>query len=411
MPRIGPFAGLTYDVAAAGSLDRLTAPPYDVISEPHGDRYRSGSPYNIVHLDLAEDDPEAATGRAADPYEAAGERLRRWIADGIFVRSPEPMYFAYEMRFSLGGRHRRIRGLLCAMDLEPWGGDVVPHEQTMPGPVEDRLRLLRATGTHLSPIYGIISGPNRPLAGLLDEVAGTPPPFAVLDEERVEHRMWPVAGTVDVATWLAQERLLIADGHHRYTTALRFRLELDADTGPGPWDRILTLIVDAGVQDVPVLPYHRLLLTGTAASGGSGGVEAAPDLLSVLDGVDDDTLRYGTATRSEDGRLRFGLHRLTGEPPTVAALHHQVLDRIAPEDALRFTHDAEDAAAAIRSGVAVTAYLLPPTSPDRIRAVVERGERLPRKSTFFWPKPRTGMVLMSVGRPALTRPPRVPPAS
>ncbi|HUL85209.1 MAG TPA: DUF1015 domain-containing protein [Actinomycetota bacterium] len=411
MPRIGPFSGLTYDVAAAGPLDRLTAPPYDVISEPYRDRYRSGSPYNIVHLDLAQAHPGSTREQAADPYEAAGERLRAWIAEGIFVRSPEPMYFAYEMRFSLGGRRRRIRGLLCAMDLEPWGGDVVPHEQTMPGPVEDRLRLLRATGTHLSPIYGIISGPNEPLARLLDEVAGTPPPFAILDEEGVEHRMWPVAGTVDVPTWLAEERLLIADGHHRYTTALRFRLDLDADTGPGPWDQILTLVVDAGVQDVPVLPYHRLLVAGTAASDGPRDEEAAPDLMSVLASVDDDTLRYGMATRSEDGRLRFALHRLTGEPPTVAALHHQVLDRIAPEDAIRFTHDAEDAAAAIRSGAAVAAYLLPPTSPDRIRAVVERGERLPRKSTFFWPKPRTGMVLMSVGRPALTRPPRVPPAS
>jgi len=410
VPRIGPFAGLTYDVAAAGPLDRLTAPPYDVISEPHRDRYRSGSPYNIVHLDLAEDDPGAATGQAADPYEAAGERLRRWIADGIFVRSPEPTYFAYEMRFSLRGRRRTIRGLLCAMDLEPWGGDVVPHERTMPGPVEDRLRLLRATGMHLSPIYGVISGPVQPLAGLLDGVARTPSSSALLDEEGVEHRMWPIAGTVDAATWLAQERLLIADGHHRYTTALRFRRELDAGTGPGPWDRILTLIVDAGVQDVPVLPYHRLQITGTAADR-SSDEDPAPDLMSVLDGVDDDTLRYGTATRSEDGGIRFALHHLTGEPPTVAALHHQVLDRIAPDDAIRFTHDAEDAAAAVRSGVAVAAYLLPPTSPDRIRAVVERGERLPRKSTFFWPKPRTGMVLMSVGRPALTRPLRVPPAS
>jgi len=393
VPRIGPFSALTYD-AAAGPLGELTAPPYDVISEPNRDRFRGGSPYNIVHLDLASDDP-VHTG---DPYEWAADRLRRWIDDGILVRSPEPAYFVYEMTFPSGHGERTIRGLFCAMDLEPWGGGVLPHEETMPGPVEDRLRLLRATATHLSPIYGVIAGPNRPLAELIDGVATRPAPWVVRDDEGVRHRMWRAPKDAFTAASLASEPILIADGHHRYTTALAYRDERRAEDGPGPWDRILTLLVDAGEQEVSVLPYHRLQITGAAPDDDGTPATDGHDLDALLDTLDDATLGYAVATPDGDGGLRVRLRHLHGHPPTVAALHAEVLDRIAPGDAIRFTHDAEDAAAAIRSGAAVAAYLLPRTSPERILAVVERGERLPRKSTFFWPKPRTGMVLMPVDR-------------
>jgi hypothetical protein len=119
-------------------------------------------------------------------------------------------------------------------------------------------------------------------------------------------------------------------------------------------------------------------------------------LAGLLGGVDDTALRYGTISHRR-GAIAYRLHDLDGDPPTVRELHDQLLDRIAPDDALRFTHDAADAELAVREGGAVAAYLLPATTPDRVRRVVERGERLPRKSTFFWPKPRTGIVMMAVG--------------
>ena len=394
VPRVGPFHALLYDVAAAGPLERVTAPPYDVISEPRRGGYLASSPYNIAHVDLAAHG--SMVGEEDHAYVRAGRLLSDWVERGVLVRSPEPSYFAYEMRFEIAGAHRNLRGLLCAMELEPWGGAVLPHERTMPDPVEDRLRLLRATHTHLSPIYGVISGPLESLRRLLDDVCAGPAQLAVTDEEDVEHRMWSVTGTPDVARWLGAERLLIADGHHRYTTALAFRDERRARDGSGPWDRILTLVVDAGTQEVPVLPYHRLQVAGSPPAGGRD-VAGLPELLEQ---VDDAALRYGTASRNGRDRVAFRTHQLAGEPPTVAALHRDVLDVVAPGDALRFTHDTDDAILAVRSGAAVAAYILPPTSPERIRTLVERGERLPRKSTFFWPKPRTGMVLMPLDRPA-----------
>ena len=387
MPRLFPFRGLQYDPSVAGPLDRLTAPPYDVISESDQEGLRARSPYNIVHVDRT----EAAGNDGASGYAIAGSLLADWRASGVLRPADVPSYYGYELRYALEGIRHRLRGIVGALELEPWGGSVLPHEHTMPGPIEDRLRLLRATRTHLSPIYGTISGPCARLNELLDRAADGDPITNVRDHEGVEHRMWAIDGQEDVTSWLADEPLLIADGHHRYATALAYRDERRADDGPGPWDRILTLVVDAGSEEVPVLPYHRVQIGGEPPTGG----QPAADLADVLAHTDDLQLRYGTVTKIA-GTVTYRVHRLRGHPPTVLALHEQLLDRVAPGDALRFTHVAADADTAVREGSAIAAYLLPGTTTDRVRAVIERGDRLPRKSTFFWPKPRTGMILMPV---------------
>jgi uncharacterized protein (DUF1015 family) len=386
MPRVAPFEGLVFDPGVVGPLERVTAPPYDVISDVRRDRLLRASPYSVVHLDLARGsaDPKDPDGR----YLRAARLISDWEAAGALRRSAEPSYYAYEMAFRLEGARRRIRGLLCAMDLEDWGGAVVPHERTMEGPVEDRLRLLRATRTQLSAVYGTVAGPVASLQGLLDEAAELPAPFQAVDDEGVRHRMWAVPGSVPVASWLQDRSLLIADGHHRYTTSLRYRAERRADTGPGPWDAVLTLIVDVGTQDLPVLPFHRV------AREVAGAVEGTRvrDLAEILSEIDDARLTYGVVT-VEDDSLVHRVARLRGDPPTVRALHAEVLDGRVPAGSLRFVPDASEAEAAVRAGEAAAAYLLPPTSTDRIRRVVEAGERLPQKSTYYWPKPRTGMVM------------------
>ena len=369
----------------AGPLDGLTAPPYDVISGPNRERFRRRSPNNIIHVDLADADPGGG-------YERAASRLRELRASGAIVMDEDPSYSAYELRFPLGGIRGTVRGIVCALELEPLGTGVLPHEQTMQGPIEDRLRMLRSTRTQLSPIYGTVAGPSELLARTLDEVVRTTPLASVHDEEGVDHRIWRIPAEADVAAWLEDMPLLIADGHHRYATALAYRDERRRDEGPGPWDAVMALIVDSARESVPVLPYHRLQVAGAPPVGGA----PASGLDDVLARVDDPALRFGTVAR-DDGRVVYRLHQVAGDPPTVRALHEQLLDRVAPGDAVRFTHDAADADRAVRDGIAVAAYLLPPTTAGRIRAVVERGERLPRKSTFFWPKPRTGIVMMAVG--------------
>lgn len=376
MPRVFPFEALVYDVGIAGTLDRVTTPPYDVISESLQRAYRA-EPLNIVQIDSGAGDDRA-------DYERAGTLLRRWIDEGVLVRTP-PAFHAYEMRPS---STERVRGVLCAMDLQDWGGDVLPHEETMAGPVEDRLRLLRATHTHLSAVYGTVGGPCPSLGDLLDDVTSSPPEAELVDEQGVSHRRWTIPPNMPVGEWLADEPFLIADGHHRYTTALAYRDEMRATSGPGLWDRLLTFVVDAGSERLSVRPFHRVQLTGANPEPG----RVVADLEALLGSLSDDDLRVGIVRRS-GADVELSMRELTGEPPTVRALHETLLDAI-PPGSLRFTPEAVEAVAAVTTGEAVAAYLLPPTTPDRIRKVVERGERLPQKSTYFWPKPRTGVVLM-----------------
>ena len=402
MPRVAPFHGLRYDPTVAGPLAPLTAPPYDVISAPHRDGFLGASPYNVVHLDLAEGSPDPSA--ADNKYERASGALGAWLREGALIEDAAAHYYAYEVVWEAGPcPPGALRGVFCALTLEPWGGTVIPHEETMPGPVADRLELLRATGTHLSPIYGTVAGPVPELARLLERTCLTPPAEDLRDEEGVRHRLWVLDGSMPIADLLAAEEFLIADGHHRYTTALAYRDERHAVDGPGPWDAILAFVVDSGTQDVPVLPYHRVQFAGDVLAA----QRPVGDLAAIRSAVSDDTLTIGTITPSAGG-LDYGLVTLEGEPPAVRALHAGFLDRHAPGDALRFTHSVADAEAAVRGRDAIAAYVLPPTTPDHVRTAIHHGERLPRKSTFFWPKPRTGMVFMPVGRPGQS--PLPPPA-
>ena len=229
-----------------------------------------------------------------------------------------------------------------------------------------------------------------------------------VDEHGVAHWMWRVEPDPEIAAWLAPQPLLIADGHHRYTTALRYREERDAAEGPGPWDRVLTFIVDAATEHPPVLPFHRVQTAGTVPMSEPVPGEAVADLAAALDRVSDDDNIVALVDRTE-GAVRYRVVTLEGSPPAVRALHETVLDGRVPEGSLRFVSDAAVADDAVRAGEAVAAYLLPPTTPERIRAVIERGDRLPQKSTYFWPKPRTGMIMLPVdgagAEAALSRPP------
>ncbi len=396
MPRIFPFEGLVFNPAVSGPLARVTAPPYDVISD--ADRYRTTSPFSIVHVDIT---PSDGPGGVSQRYERAGDLLRAWEAQGALRRTP-PGYFAYEMAFATDDGDGRVRGLLVALELRDPGDGIVPHERTMPGPVADRLRLLRATHTHVSPIYGTVEGPCAPLDSLLTATSERPADSEVVDEQGVRHRSWRIAEAPDVEAALSGASILIADGHHRYMTALMFRDELLASVGPGPWSRVLTLIVDASTEDLTVRPFHRVQLAGPVAQLGT----PVRDLRAALDAVDDDEPCVALVTM-RDGHPRFEVGILEGAPPAVDALHRTLLDDAVPPDALAYVPDAERAVAQVRSGVAVAAWLLPPTTTERIRSVVERGDRLPQKSTYFWPKPRTGLVMMPLD-PALTTSPRAP---
>jgi len=381
VPEIAPFDGLLYD-PSVGDLAAVTAPPYDVILPHDLARYQRRE-HNIARVDLGDEGPH-------DQYRSAGGLLRRWREEGVLAPVGQPCVYPYEMRFVYRARERVVRGVIAQVALEPFGEGIIPHERTMPGPVEDRLAHLRATAANLAPLYAVARGPCDPQTALLDRAAGRPPDREVRDEEGVTHRLWIEPGDGGLTEWYQGQALLIADGHHRYQTALARREEMAGR--PGPWDEVMMLIVDAAVEHPPVLPIHRVL---TVSPVPDLPFDRVRDLGEVLAWLPDDDLRVGACYR-EDGDLVHLIGRVEGQPPTVAALHHTLLDGMEGLEEVAFVHDPALAEEMVHTGARDVALFLPPARVEHVRAVVETGGRLPEKSTYFWPKPRTGMVIRSI---------------
>jgi uncharacterized protein (DUF1015 family) len=391
---VAPFRGLLYQPEVVGDLAAVTAPPYDVVLPHERDELHRSSPFNIALVDLGAD----VEGAPLEKYTRAGRILRTWRSEGVLVPTDEPSVFPYEMSFGYRGEPRRVRGVFLEVGLEPLGpgGAILPHERTMAAPVEDRLRLMRATEADLSPIYAVAGGPSEAQAELLQRAARRHPARELTDEDGVTHRLWVERLPEALRAWYRDQPLLIADGHHRYQTALAHREERRAGDGPGPWDGVMVLVVDAAAERPPVLPIHRVLSLDRLPDLPGERVHGLEEILARL--VDDD-LRFGAAFRTETG-LTHIVGALSGEPPTVAALHRDVLDRLEGVRDLRFVPDASVAEAEVRDGHADLALFLPPARVEHVRQVVAAGGTLPQKSTYFWPKPRTGIVVRPLDPPS-----------
>jgi uncharacterized protein (DUF1015 family) len=391
MPDVRPFIGLLYEPRAAGPLDTLTAGPYDTISPADRERLHRANPFNVIRLILGKDEP--GDDASNNSYTRAAEHLRTWRRSGVLVATTEPAVFPYELRFHLGGTWRNVRGIIAEVGLEPWGGSVIPHELTLPGPIDDRLRLLRAVQANLSPVYTVFARASPELSSFLDRAMAGPPAREVEDESGTSHRLWIATDDLDKPIEaLRHRRLMIADGHHRYTVALSYREEMRARLGPGPWDSMMMLVVDGATEDPPVLPIHRVVSLDAQQALPVGG--RVRDLAEILATLRDEDLTYGMV-RLEDGEVVHRVATLPGTPPTVCALHDRILDRLAGIN-IRFVPDAVAAEQAVLSGAASSSFLLPPTTVERVWGVVETGQKLPQKSTYFWPKPRTGLVIRAM---------------
>jgi uncharacterized protein (DUF1015 family) len=419
MVAAAPFRGLRFDPAVVGDHAQVTAPPYDVISPEARAAYEAMSPYNVVRLILARpgphDRPQAERDGTSD-YRHVADLLARWQADGVLRRDAATCLYVYEETCDLRGARLVQRGVLAGVALDDTGTWVVPHERTMAAPVADRLRLLEATGVNLSPVFGVYAGAGGP-AAVLDDVTGTEPALDCVDEAGVRHRLWPVADPGRIAAWrerMASQRVLIADGHHRYRTSLAYRDAARAANGgrPGPWDELLMFLVDADLHGPAVLAIHRLLadLDGVAALAGlEGDFDARPagspvEAERLLAGLPGDAVAFGlyaggrswllvardpAALAAEAGRDRRMLD--------VEVLHGPVLSkRLGVSDfegRVVYESDLGAAVAMVDASAAASLLILRPAPFGTVAAIAAGGEILPQKTTFFYPKPRDGLVL------------------
>lgn len=402
---LAPFRGLRPSVDAE-RLGRMLCPPYDVIDPTMRGRLLAADPDNAVGVVLPEPTPEGYAGAAA--------RLRGWVDDGLYRPDPEPALYVYEMQDASGVA---TRGLLGAVELRPAeDGVILPHENTMAGPVADRLELMTATGTDLEPIYLVYDG-GGPASQLLRAVEAQAPIAETTTPDGVGHRLWSVTeadALRDVAADLDTRRALIADGHHRYATFQERQRRRTATDGAGPWDRGLALVVDSSEYGPQVHAIHRVLrglpvekavdaLAGWASvtPSDSGPAEELarigdiPHFAAVLtDGrhtyvVADTDRRLADASRRPDD-----VEALSGLDVTVVhrGLTEQVWRLTDDVDTVGYAHSVEEAIAdATASGG--FALLLRPTPVAAVAAVAAAGARMPRKSTLFTPKPASGLVM------------------
>jgi uncharacterized protein (DUF1015 family) len=431
---LAPFRGVRYAADRVSDLAGVTSPPYDVIAHDIEAQLIAADPHNIVRLIL----PHAAGPPGGGRYDGAASALRQWQDERVLVADPAPGLYVYEQArpapgSSDGGRGEVLqRGLIGGLGLRPPEDRVIlPHEDVMPGPVTGRRELMEATQANLEPIFLLYDGGRPPGAAtqVVEAVAAGGPPLAeALTEDGLRHRLWAVtdpAQLAAVAADLAPRQALIADGHHRYAAYRQLQARRrDAGCGAGPWDYGLALLVDSAAYPPRIGAIHRVLpgLTPdkavdlakgafcvTPQPGGSGDLDAA---LAALDQV----AAAGPAFLIAGGGAGSGAAYLLTDPDPVQAeaampdglsatwrgLGYAVLQQLLitrlwglrdDDRSVRIVHN--DAATAIaeagKSGG--TAVICAPMSAAEVYTVAANGERVPRKSTSFGPKPRTGLVI------------------
>jgi uncharacterized protein (DUF1015 family) len=397
VPRFEPFPAIRYDPGRV-DLAAVVAPPYDVLSAEERAAYAARDPHNVVHVDV----PLESDG--PDRYERAAALFRQWRDEGVLVTDTEPAYYRYAMTFTDGaGTERTISGVfgaLAVIDPDTPGNDVLPHEQTTPKASTDRLDLTRATEANLSPIWvlSLASGLAR-LTSSPGEPLGT-----VTDPDGVVHRLEHVDDPVRVESIhaaVASAPVLVADGHHRYGVACTYRHERRAANGdrPGAYDFTLAFVQELAEDQLVVQAIHRLVtgVTGDLAdvlSASFDGADAGPVSAATLRAMVE---RGSLCLVTPDGTGRF----LTPKPGIfdgVADLDSARLDHAlaGTPHSLAFQHGVDEVLHALKGGAAQYAVLVRPVTVDQIRATADQGALMPPKSTFFWPKLRTGLVVRSV---------------
>jgi len=435
VPEIRPFRALRYDTATIADLAAVVAPPYDVIDEPQRRRLLARHPANVVRLDL----PGLEQGDEPDDrYRRAARTLATWRSDGTLHKDPHPSIYLYEQDYRVPGTDasRTQRGFFARLRLEAFGPEsgVLPHERTLAGPREDRYKLLRATGVNTSPVVALYDDSDVAGSRVITANMRRAPDVDLFDDDGVRHRLWAVLADGESAEVVApliaaacRGPVTIADGHHRYETALQYRderrMSRSCEEDPA-FDYILTLFLEATAQPLTVLPTHRIA-RGLDDARVAAMLDGLDPWFDVRRGVDADGLRrtFDSIGLAEGGAGRFGLWTRSGGalltarrdafephlPNGGAALRSLdvtllgvALERLVGVNAdavaagaVAYSKSAAEAIGLVDEATdgAAAAFLLEPTPVASISAVARDGDVMPQKSTYFYPKALTGLVL------------------
>ena len=425
MAEIKPFGALRFTEKAGGIAD-LCCPPYDIISEQQRLGYLAKNEHNIIRLELPRE--------GENPYACAADVLKKWESDGIVACDEQPGVYIYEEKFSVEGVDYAVKGIICRVKIEEFSkGVVLPHEETLSKAKQDRFNLFSATMCNFSQIYSLYKDERGETSKLINKLSACAAAQSFTDGDGVTHSLWPVYDADAIAALTVQfapRKLYIADGHHRYETSLNFRNHL-RESGAAKigddCDYVMMMLVDLDNDGLVVFPTHRIVrdIDGFDADAVIDGcreyfdVEMLPNTAAVKPALD---AKYADGKKSVvlyapdriamltlktmqplDELFPNASEALRGLDVTV--LHSLILERILGIDKenmanqinLTYTRAQSEAIDAVNGGKANCCFIMNPTRVCEISAVATAGEKMPQKSTYFYPKLITGLVMNKFG--------------
>lgn len=423
MAHVTGFRGLRFNTEKSGDIAKVVCPPYDIISEQQRLDYIRENEYNIIRLELPKE--------GEDPYRTAADTLRAWEDNGVIVREDKNAVYIYEEEFSAYGASHSVKGCIVRVKLEEFeNGVILPHEFTLSKAKEDRLNLMKATNCNFSQIYALYSDEEGKTISLLDRLSEGAPDIELTDGDGVTHRMWIVTDeseAADICSDFEGRKLYIADGHHRYETALNYRnycrengLSKEGDAV----DYQMMMLVNMEHKGLVVFPTHRLV-RGLTDFDGQKILNACSEFFDITEYETTDNIEAVLNKLYSEDKTAFGMYCGNGrwsllvlkslEPMKellpnasaatqgldVSVLHTLILEKLMGIDAenmakqinLTYVKDSSDALSAVDNGSANCAFILNPTKIREICEVSQAGEKMPQKSTYFYPKLITGLVM------------------
>jgi uncharacterized protein (DUF1015 family) len=420
MTKIGPFKALVYNQENISDLSQVVCPPYDIISSAQQEHFHALSPYNLIHILLGKD----IAGE--DKYARAAQYFKEWQKQNVLVEDESPAIYFYSQHYTLKGEKKTRLGFIALMKLESKNSSVFAHENTRKEPKEDRLRLLKRVRANLSPIFAVFKDEKRIIQRTYARLHNQAPFIEVTDEEKTLHRVWKIRDADTIALMqagMASENVYIADGHHRYEVACAFRDEMlkkgkESDSEEG-FNYIMTYFTNTDFRGLTILPVHRLVATDVSLS--TAQLETVLSEHFHIEEIKGKgrfffLMNKGGCTEHVLGMYRdkrFTLLRLKNiktldkimhDKPReyrlldVSIFNHLILKRvlnidIESKDGLKFTQDENECIADVDAYPAHIAFFFNPVKIEQIIAVASQGERMPSKSTYFYPKVISGLLI------------------
>ncbi len=407
MKRIIPFKGILYNTSKV-SMEDVLAPPYDIITPEYREALYMQSPYNIVRIDFGKELPE--DNETENKYGRARKYLDKWLDEGIFIQSYEPSFYIYEMDFSIDGKSKKLAGLIGLVKLEELGkGSIYPHECTHSKPKQDRLNLMRSCKANTSPIFSLYKSKETGISEIIKKVTLNEPYIDAMDIKGDTHKLWCINNPEEIKiiqSELENKPIFIADGHHRYETAYEFYREMSGEnpSSESNFGYVMMFLANMCDEGVTILPTHRLLKE--IPSGMENllseyfNFEVVKDDFNIIRRLGERKNSFGFIVNSENHWyiLSYKGGRISGIPENlqdidVMILHELIFKELLHTADIGYEMNVELALDKLRLGQYKAAFFLNPTKVEYVEKSALSSVRMPPKSTYFYPKLLTGLVI------------------